>query len=211
MRRESCVTPGSGTPFALRLSSSRAAMADDHPKRVVPCSILDTDLYKVSIRASITARHPHRLCQLSMQQAILHHFSDVQSAYRFTHRSKDVYFSRKCIDLFKESIPRTLHLLLRNVLKKSLQTSPPSRLHPRNEDTSRSTVLTSSHRISTGSESIASSQSRSRSLSSRYPLPVPTMVMSRSLRPAPGPRPSSGKYHSWPVFRRRTFSPTTRT
>jgi hypothetical protein len=186
-------------------------MAHDYPERVVLRSILDTDLYKVHIRISIAVRHPHGLCQLSMQQAILHHFSDVQSAYRFTHRSKDVYFSRKCIDLFKESIPRTLYLLLRNVIKKSPQTSPPLRLLLRNENTSRSTVLTSSHRISTGSKSIASSQSRSRSRSSRCPLPVPTMVMSRSPRPAPGPRPSSGKYHSWPVFRRRTFSSTTQT
>ncbi|KAH7928289.1 nicotinate phosphoribosyltransferase [Leucogyrophana mollusca] len=50
-------------------------------------SILDTDLYK-----------------FTMQQAVLHHYPNVAGAYRFTHRDKDVYFPRACIDAFREAI-----------------------------------------------------------------------------------------------------------
>ncbi|KAH9942787.1 nicotinate phosphoribosyltransferase [Amylocystis lapponica] len=50
-------------------------------KLVYPTSILDTDLYK-----------------FTMQQAVLRHFPDVQATYRFTHRDKDVFFTRECID-----------------------------------------------------------------------------------------------------------------
>ncbi|KAI0084339.1 nicotinate phosphoribosyltransferase [Irpex rosettiformis] len=54
---------------------------------VVPGSLLDTDLYK-----------------FTMQQAVLHHFPDAQATYKFTHRDKDVFFTRQCFDLFKESV-----------------------------------------------------------------------------------------------------------
>ncbi|KAI5988892.1 Quinolinate phosphoribosyl transferase [Pisolithus marmoratus] len=46
-------------------------------------SILDSDLYK-----------------FTMQQAVRQHFPDAEAVYRFTHRDKDVFFSRKCIDAF---------------------------------------------------------------------------------------------------------------
>lgn len=40
-----------------------------------------------------------------MQQAVLHHFPDAQATYRFTHRDKDVFFTRQSIDEFKAAIP----------------------------------------------------------------------------------------------------------
>jgi nicotinate phosphoribosyltransferase len=54
-----------------------------------PQSLLDTDLYK-----------------FTMQQAIVHHFPETRALYRFTHRNPDVFFPRKCIDLFRKSIQR---------------------------------------------------------------------------------------------------------
>ncbi|KAH9057885.1 nicotinate phosphoribosyltransferase [Lactarius vividus] len=48
---------------------------------ILPRSILDTDLYK-----------------LTMQQAVLHHFPSVQATYRFTHRDANVYFTRPCYE-----------------------------------------------------------------------------------------------------------------
>ncbi|KAF8274821.1 nicotinate phosphoribosyltransferase [Lactarius quietus] len=54
---------------------------------ILPRSILDTDLYK-----------------LTMQQAVLHHFPSVQTTYRFTHRDADVYFNRSCYEQFVVSI-----------------------------------------------------------------------------------------------------------
>ncbi|KDQ64394.1 hypothetical protein JAAARDRAFT_28022 [Jaapia argillacea MUCL 33604] len=67
---------------------------------VFPVSLLDTDLYK-----------------LTMQQAILHHFPNVQSTYRFTNRDqkKGRYFTRKCYDLFKASLPYFANLALTDV------------------------------------------------------------------------------------------------
>lgn len=41
-----------------------------------------------------------------MQQAVLHHFPDVQASYRFTHRDKDVPFTREAVEALKESITR---------------------------------------------------------------------------------------------------------
>lgn len=41
-----------------------------------------------------------------MQQAVLFHFPDAQAIYRFTHRDKDVYFTRKCIEEFKMAVSR---------------------------------------------------------------------------------------------------------
>ncbi|KAI0313181.1 nicotinate phosphoribosyltransferase [Amylostereum chailletii] len=62
---------------------------------VIPKSILDTDLYK-----------------LTMQQAVLRCFPDVQSTYRFTHRDKDVYFTRACYERFKEAVSMFSELAL---------------------------------------------------------------------------------------------------
>ncbi|KAH9925514.1 nicotinate phosphoribosyltransferase [Fomitopsis serialis] len=56
---------------------------------ILPTSLLDTDLYK-----------------FTMQQAVLRHFPDVQATYRFTHRDKDVPFTRECVDTFRESVSK---------------------------------------------------------------------------------------------------------
>ncbi|KAI0709863.1 nicotinate phosphoribosyltransferase [Earliella scabrosa] len=53
---------------------------------VLPASMLDTDLYK-----------------FTMQQAVLQHFPGVQGTYHFTHRDKDVHFTRECYNHFKRS------------------------------------------------------------------------------------------------------------
>jgi nicotinate phosphoribosyltransferase len=60
---------------------------------VLPRSILDTDLYK-----------------LTMQQAVLHHFPTVQATYRFTHRDANVYFTRTCYEMFVGAISQ-FHIL----------------------------------------------------------------------------------------------------
>ncbi|KAI0249857.1 nicotinate phosphoribosyltransferase [Lactifluus subvellereus] len=39
-----------------------------------------------------------------MQQAVLHHFPDAQSTYRFTHRDANVYFTRPCYEQFVAAI-----------------------------------------------------------------------------------------------------------
>ncbi len=41
-----------------------------------------------------------------MQQAVLQHFPRVEGTYRFTHRDKNVYFTRECFDHFKRSVVR---------------------------------------------------------------------------------------------------------
>ncbi len=43
-----------------------------------------------------------------MQQAVLQHFPNVEGTYRFTHRDKDVYFTRECFDRFQRSASREL-------------------------------------------------------------------------------------------------------
>lgn len=50
-------------------------------------SILDSDLYK-----------------FTMQQAVRQHFPDAEAVYRFTHRDKGVFFSRRCIDALQTSL-----------------------------------------------------------------------------------------------------------
>lgn len=45
-----------------------------------------------------------------MQQAVLHHFPDSEATYRFTHRDRDVFFTRKSIDEFKVAVARAHHL-----------------------------------------------------------------------------------------------------
>ncbi|KAI0788058.1 nicotinate phosphoribosyltransferase [Fomes fomentarius] len=61
-------------------------MAADRERLILPASLLDTDLYK-----------------FSMQQAVLQHFPRIEGTYRFTHRDKDVSFTRECFDDFKRS------------------------------------------------------------------------------------------------------------
>ncbi|KAF8199490.1 nicotinate phosphoribosyltransferase [Pholiota molesta] len=53
----------------------------------VPQSILDTDLYK-----------------LTMQQAVLRLFPDIHATYRFTNRNRDTLFSRQCIERFRTNV-----------------------------------------------------------------------------------------------------------
>ncbi|KAF8072119.1 nicotinate phosphoribosyltransferase [Lyophyllum atratum] len=60
-----------------------------------PTSILDTDLYK-----------------LTMQQAVLHHFPNVQATYRFTNRDKSTLFSRQCIEQFRTAVSQFTDLSL---------------------------------------------------------------------------------------------------
>jgi hypothetical protein len=49
-----------------------------------------------------------------MQQAVLHHFPEAQTTYKFTHRDANVYFTRKCYEQFVATIPcaHTFPLLL---------------------------------------------------------------------------------------------------
>jgi nicotinate phosphoribosyltransferase len=61
----------------------------------IPKSILDTDLYK-----------------LSMQQAVLHHFPDIQATYRFTNRNSTALFSRQCIERFQTAVSNFTSLSL---------------------------------------------------------------------------------------------------
>ncbi|KAG6840931.1 hypothetical protein C0991_003189 [Blastosporella zonata] len=60
-----------------------------------PVSILDTDLYK-----------------FTMQQAVLHHFPDVQATYRFTNRDKTRLFSRQSIERFRTAVSQFTDLAL---------------------------------------------------------------------------------------------------
>lgn len=46
-----------------------------------------------------------------MQQAVLRHFPDVPATYKFTHRDKDVYFTRNCYELFVASVKSQSFLL----------------------------------------------------------------------------------------------------
>ncbi|KAI9462158.1 nicotinate phosphoribosyltransferase [Russula earlei] len=57
--------------------------------KVLPRSLLDTDLYK-----------------LTMQQAVLHHFPSAHTTYRFTHRDAGVYFTRQCYEEFVAAVPQ---------------------------------------------------------------------------------------------------------
>ncbi|KAI0293813.1 nicotinate phosphoribosyltransferase [Russula brevipes] len=73
-----------------------------------PRSLLDTDLYK-----------------LTMQQAVLHHFPDAQSTYKFIHRDAGVYFTRECYEQFLTAIPRFSTLSLTPEERTWLQTTCP--------------------------------------------------------------------------------------
>ncbi|KAI0671972.1 nicotinate phosphoribosyltransferase [Trametes maxima] len=61
-------------------------MSDKTDDIVLPASLLDTDLYK-----------------FTMQQAVLQHFPGVEGTYRFTHRDRDVFFTRACFERFQRS------------------------------------------------------------------------------------------------------------
>ncbi|KAF9466444.1 nicotinate phosphoribosyltransferase [Collybia nuda] len=61
----------------------------------VPKSILDTDLYK-----------------LTMQQAVLHHFPTTRATYRFTNRDQTTLFSRQCIERFRSAVSQFTDLFL---------------------------------------------------------------------------------------------------
>ncbi|WVQ96831.1 nicotinate phosphoribosyltransferase [Kwoniella sp. CBS 9459] len=61
----------------------------------IPFSILDTDLYK-----------------LTMQNAVLHHFYDAQVVIRFTNRSPQMLFNKECFDWVQERVNRLSELQL---------------------------------------------------------------------------------------------------
>ncbi|KZT02905.1 nicotinate phosphoribosyltransferase [Laetiporus sulphureus 93-53] len=75
---------------------------------ILPASLLDTDLYK-----------------LTMQQAVLQHFADVQATYHFTHRDKNVYFTRECFEHFKLSVTHFGELRLTDAEKEWLKAACP--------------------------------------------------------------------------------------
>ncbi|KAH9178346.1 nicotinate phosphoribosyltransferase [Lactarius sanguifluus] len=75
---------------------------------ILPRSILDTDLYK-----------------LTMQQAVLHHFPSVQATYRFTHRDANVYFTRPCYEQFVVAISQFTTLSLTSDERAWLQNTCP--------------------------------------------------------------------------------------
>jgi len=81
-------------------------MSSELPAIALPRSILDTDLYKVLSPSSLPVIEPAHLyfSKLTMQQAVLHHFPDVQATYRFTHRDKNIYFTRTCIEQFHAAV-----------------------------------------------------------------------------------------------------------
>lgn len=78
------------------------------PEVVLPWSLLDTDLYK-----------------FTMQQAVLHHFPDVQATYRFTHRDKDVPFTQELVEHFRASISKFGDLRLSTSERDWLKTACP--------------------------------------------------------------------------------------
>ncbi|KAI9001524.1 nicotinate phosphoribosyltransferase [Trametes punicea] len=71
-------------------------MSDTLSDVVLPASLLDTDLYK-----------------FTMQQAVLAHFPGIEGTYKFTHRDKDVFFTRECFDLFQRSVSHLKEIRLK--------------------------------------------------------------------------------------------------
>ncbi|KAF5375636.1 hypothetical protein D9757_008554 [Collybiopsis confluens] len=64
--------------------------------RILPKSILDTDLYK-----------------FTMQNAVFRNFADVHAVYRFTNRSKDTTsFSKECFEHFKTAVSQFSQITL---------------------------------------------------------------------------------------------------
>ncbi|WVQ73917.1 nicotinate phosphoribosyltransferase [Cryptococcus sp. DSM 104548] len=81
----------------------------------VPFSILDTDLYK-----------------LTMQNAVLHHFYDAMVTIKFTNRSPQMLFSKQCFDWVQRRVNHLADLRLteheRSYLSKSCSYFPSSYL-----------------------------------------------------------------------------------
>ncbi|KAJ7773032.1 nicotinate phosphoribosyltransferase [Mycena metata] len=61
----------------------------------LPPSLLDTDLYK-----------------LTMQQAVLRHFPDTKASYKFTLRDKSVTFTKQAFNIFQQTVDRFGELAL---------------------------------------------------------------------------------------------------
>ncbi|KAK8858476.1 nicotinate phosphoribosyltransferase [Kwoniella newhampshirensis] len=74
----------------------------------VPFSILDTDLYK-----------------LTMQNAVLYHFHDAHVVIRFTNRAPQMLFSRQCFDWVQERVNHLASLKLTTEERSSLSASCP--------------------------------------------------------------------------------------
>ncbi|KAJ8521135.1 hypothetical protein ONZ45_g2123 [Pleurotus djamor] len=62
-------------------------MSASYPTLTAPQSLLDTDLYK-----------------LSMQQAVLHFGFGSTASYKFTNRSKDTFFTRQSVERFRAAV-----------------------------------------------------------------------------------------------------------
>jgi len=74
----------------------------------VPCSILDTDLYK-----------------FTMQQAILRHFPNAQATYAFTLRDKSAVFTQEMVNIFQETVNHFSNLSLTSDEASFLRTACP--------------------------------------------------------------------------------------
>ncbi|OWZ47494.1 nicotinate phosphoribosyltransferase [Cryptococcus neoformans] len=74
----------------------------------VPFSILDTDLYK-----------------LTMQNAVLHHFSDAHVVIKFTNRSPQMLFSKECFDWVQQRVNDLSKLKLAPEERKELSKACP--------------------------------------------------------------------------------------
>ncbi|KAF9048395.1 nicotinate phosphoribosyltransferase [Panaeolus papilionaceus] len=74
----------------------------------VPCSILDTDLYK-----------------LSMQQAVLQQFPTVHATYRFTNRNASTLFTRQSSERFRTAVSHFTDLTLTDDELQWLRTTCP--------------------------------------------------------------------------------------
>nr|ODN86950.1 nicotinate phosphoribosyltransferase [Cryptococcus depauperatus CBS 7841] len=74
----------------------------------IPFSILDTDLYK-----------------LTMQNAVLHHFYDAQVVIKFTNRSQEMLFSKECFEWIRQRVNDLAKLHLSPSERKALQKSCP--------------------------------------------------------------------------------------
>ncbi|KAL0255392.1 nicotinate phosphoribosyltransferase [Cryptococcus tetragattii IND107] len=72
----------------------------------VPFSILDTDLYK-----------------LTMQNAVLHHFRDAHVIIKFTNRSPEMLFSKECFDWVQQRVNDLSKLKLTSEEREALSTT----------------------------------------------------------------------------------------
>ncbi|KAJ2914492.1 hypothetical protein MD484_g5922, partial [Candolleomyces efflorescens] len=95
-------------PFFPSNHHHHYTMAAPAAALAVPPSILDTDLYK-----------------LSMQQAVFKTFPDVQATYRFTNRNKSTLFSRQCAERFRTAVSHFSFLALTQEEREWLQNACP--------------------------------------------------------------------------------------